>query len=420
MKTTSAILILICAVLLLGSATKANAQTSVPVYTTVVSDSWSYWEWDCYGWDYHNDYDWWWGPNWFAGADWYSGYDWQWTPTSWWNDYLYYYYCYYVYVEIWGQSLVQVPNTNANCPYSITVNFSDGSSQNFTQQGNGGAINLYFTHAAGTPVPSGATATENCGSGIVIISDTIATAATAQDTRPQIGIGEQVQCNLSNNASVLWTVTGAGSTTQNPATANTLIVATAAFTPGTMTVKATYLGTEYTKTFEVIAPSGASWAFLRDYPDQYNPIGNANIGAWSKFTSTILPTGVSFERAGIQGRFRESYQDVFHFWPNEHIPEDQVAIAGEPPFFVNGNNEWEDDSASGLRPINYLYAQGQLRNSNWSRPLELQFQDQASQWTKFKDVTHRREYLGSNKKARVLVEFGPSTSVAGSWMGPWQ
>ncbi len=56
--TPFALLLLVCAALFCGSAATMNAQTSVPAYTTVVADSWSYWEWDCYGWDYHDDYDW--------------------------------------------------------------------------------------------------------------------------------------------------------------------------------------------------------------------------------------------------------------------------------------------------------------------------------------------------------------------------
>lgn len=79
----------------------------MPVYTTVVADSWSLWYWDCYGYDYHWDYDWFWGPSWYYGADWYSGYDWTWTPSWYWWDFLNYYYCYWVYVEIYGTTLVQ-------------------------------------------------------------------------------------------------------------------------------------------------------------------------------------------------------------------------------------------------------------------------------------------------------------------------
>ncbi len=191
--TPFALLLLLCAALFCGSPATMNAQTSVPAYTTVVADSWSYWEWDCYGWDYHDDYDWWWGPSWYYGAGWYSGYDWDWTPSGWWWDYLYYYYCYYVWVEIWGESLVQVPNTNGNCSYNVTVNFSDGSTQSFTQQGNGGTINLFFTHSATDPVPTGASATETCSGATVVDLVIKKGGADVTNQTTNLVIGEPVQ-----------------------------------------------------------------------------------------------------------------------------------------------------------------------------------------------------------------------------------
>ncbi len=95
-------------------------------------------------------------------------------------------------VEIWGESLVQVPTTNGNCSYAITVNFSDGSTQSFTQQGNGGAINLFFTHSATDPVPTGASATETCATTVVdLVIKKGGVDVTNQTTN--LVIGEPVQ-----------------------------------------------------------------------------------------------------------------------------------------------------------------------------------------------------------------------------------
>lgn len=189
-QTLFACLLLFSIALFLGAPTTAEA---VPANTTVVADSWSYWIWDCYGSDYHSDYDWFWGPSWYWGAGWYSGFDWTWTPYDYWNDYLYSYYCYYVWVEIYGTSVVQVPNTNSNCSYTITVNFSDNSTQSFTQQGTGGDINLYFTHSATDPVPTGSTATETCAGAVVVDLVILKGGINVTNQITQLVIGEPAQ-----------------------------------------------------------------------------------------------------------------------------------------------------------------------------------------------------------------------------------
>jgi hypothetical protein len=193
----------------LGLAPRATAQEPVPVYTTVVVDAWSDWYWDCGWWDYHSDYDWGWGPSWYHGYAWYAATDWGFTPSSWWWDYIYTLQCSYVWVEIDGTSLVQVPNTNSDCNYTVNVTFSNGSVQTFTQPGNGAAINLFFTHSAAGPTPTGAAATRTCP------PPALKTEAwadyPANKARLKFGVGERLTIRVKPSVLISsWTATGAG------------------------------------------------------------------------------------------------------------------------------------------------------------------------------------------------------------------
>lgn len=264
-----------------------------------------------------------------------------------------------------------------------------------------------------------------------ISSDTRLTAATAPDSRSELGIGEITDCTLAvlpadTPLNVWWTVNGAGKPGPAPPGLPTDLAypVTAKLQPGQCTVTAS-IGRAYAqREFTVIEPT--DMGFWLDHDTAPGTYGADNfMGCQSHFGYAVYGAAVSF--ANVQ--FRENKPDLDFDWPDgTHFHE-----APQNPFpgwRVTSANigiglDWCRDGVHALSPPSRLDPQGggdpaPVFEATWVIPEE--YQNEAGGWTRwFPNETHVFQYKGASTKGEARVGIRtPSAGWYGGWMGPFE
>lgn len=95
---------------------------------------------------------------------------------------------------------------------------------------------------------------------------------------------------------------------------------------------------------------------------------------------------------------------------------DHDPVLWRTPFL--GGNMNLDTSSSGLFPIDRIYNGLVYVNFRYDINFEMQWQAEGGSWTAWLYPNHPKEFRGSDRKARTIVEV--DNTAYGGWMGPWQ
>jgi hypothetical protein len=222
-------------------------------------------------------------------------------------------------------------------------------------------------------------------------------------TRTTIGIGEVVHLS-GMPANTVWSVSGGGMLSS---TNGSSVDFTAAMSPGSSTVTANNQSVSDSIEFTVVAPSGVSAVVKTNFG--LGVLGTNQIGAYTQYWVSILPTNVSF----VNVEMRENIPAVTNVWPN-----------GETVIILAVTNGWglanfcleavPDSIAEPLRPIGRIFNGTNFVDYAYTLSYGLEYKNGAGDWVRFADIETVTEFQASG------VSRQNYQGVPGSWQGPWE
>ncbi len=242
---------------------------------------------------------------------------------------------------------------------------------------------------------------------ITVITETVSISPADSRDRRIIGLGEEVNCYVRPSIITSWLVFGKGYVRMKNATWTTLVADRSA---GDVTVSAQVGEVNIAIDFAIVSPEGKVVFHNTDLG--LGAPGTNNIGARSSFDIFVTPETVSFYRL----QFREKIPGEEFVWPDGT----QDGIPAEiKTWSVLFNNWTQDESRRGPDPIERIHNGTSYVDFSFAKRVPDEYQNEEGEWISFlPDVTHDREYRGSDMKARVRINA--SDSDEGGWMGPWE
>lgn len=171
-------------------------------------------------------------------------------------------------------------------------------------------------------------------------------------------------------------------------------------------------GTKTSVGFTIVAPDGFSIVIVDDptLESAYNNSGTTAIGGGTDFRLTATPTDVF--QAFVE--IREAKPAYSWTFPSGGIHS--LSAYNTSSWTLGGDNSWPDTVTTGIFPVGYLWnGSSYVDYSPPDHNVKMEYYNGTS-WVEFKTHPHKREFRGSDKKARVT--HTSNNTVEGGWHGP--
>ncbi len=244
-----------------------------------------------------------------------------------------------------------------NCP-TFEVTISCGSSLSISDYYES---DQYHTFELRNETQYTYTVAASCAPSVTISSTTLK-APISQRTR--IGVGEVVTVTVSPASASTWYVTSGVGTLSNPSSGQ--VTLTAGDTASTnLTVTATVNGSNYSKTFTVVAPSGV-FAERQNSTGVFHQWGQPSAGM--KLWLYVLPDDVNFENVYIQEGCSDVVANGYFLYQNNnptyaHTPGAWNKVSYQP--IAGKGSVFSNDTAQGGSDNHTPYITG---NFTWTIP----------------------------------------------------